>query len=100
MIEDSALLPGLSPVDALDIHARFDGGALSSDGGVLVLREIEQRLGLAGTLAGCLRDMREPSRARYTYSSMIRARILAIACGYEDCDDLNDFASCDRTHPP
>ena len=46
MTEDTLFLPGLSPVESLDIHARFDGGALSSDGGVQVLREIERRLAL------------------------------------------------------
>ena len=40
MSDDTPLLPGLSPVEGLDIHARFDGGALSSDGGVLLLRDV------------------------------------------------------------
>jgi hypothetical protein len=44
MSHDTPILPGLSPVDRFDIHARFDGGALSSDGGVLLLREIERRM--------------------------------------------------------
>ncbi len=44
MSHDTPILPGLSPVDRFDIHARFDGGALSSDGGVLLLREIERRI--------------------------------------------------------
>jgi len=86
---DSPMLPGLSPVDGLDIHARFDGGALSSDGGVLLLREIERKAGLADVLASCLTDQRDPSRVVHSYASMIRARELAIACGYEDCDDLD-----------
>jgi hypothetical protein len=91
MTEDSLFLPGLSPVDGLDIHARFDGGSLSSDGGVLLLREIEQGLNFADTLAACLRDERDPLRIRHTYSSMTRSRLLAIACGYEDCDDLDEL---------
>jgi hypothetical protein len=45
MPHDTPILPGLSPIDGLDIHARFDGGALSSDGGVLVLRELERKMG-------------------------------------------------------
>ncbi len=44
--------PGLSPVGGKLVVARFDGGCLSSDAGVLVLREIEQRLGVAERLAG------------------------------------------------
>jgi hypothetical protein len=89
MSDDTPLLPGLSPVEGLDIHARFDGGALSSDGGVLLLREIERRLGLADVLASCLADRRDPARTQHSHASMIRARVMAIACGYEDCDDLD-----------
>ncbi len=80
MTEDTLFLPGLSPVDGLDIHARFDGGSLSSDGGVLLLREIERGLNFADTLAACLHDRRDRLRTRHTYSSMIRSRLLAIAC--------------------
>ena len=51
MDEITAYLPGLSPVENKELCVRFDGGRLSSDGGVLVLREIEKRLGLAARLA-------------------------------------------------
>ena len=91
MTEDCLFLSGLSPVDNLDIHARFDGGSLSSDGGVLVLRQIEQGLNFADTLAACLHDKRDPLRTRHSYASMIRSRLLAIACGYEDCDDHDEL---------
>jgi hypothetical protein len=54
-------LPGLSPVSGKSVVAKFDGGLLlSSDGGVLVLREVEQRLGVADRLAACLVDPRAP----------------------------------------
>jgi len=91
MQEDNLFLPGLSPVGRHEIHARFDGGALSSDGGVLILREIEKRLNFAGTLASCLHDKRDASRTIHDYATMIRARTFAIACGYEDCDDLDEL---------
>lgn len=50
MNETTPYLPGLSPVAGKELHARFDGGRLSSDGGVLLLREIENGLGLAARL--------------------------------------------------
>ena len=53
-------LPGLSPVSGKTIIAKFDGGLLSSDGGILVLREIEQRLRIAGRMAACIKDPRAP----------------------------------------
>jgi hypothetical protein len=57
-VESTPALPGLSPVCGKPILARFDGGQLSSDGGVLALREIETRLGLANRLAACVADGR------------------------------------------
>ena len=62
MDQNTRFLPGLSPVEGRYLHADFDGGALSSDGGVLVLREIERRLGIADVLASCLADHRDPTR--------------------------------------
>ena len=47
MVDPTLLLPGLSPIEGKEIVARFDGGRLSSDGGLLVLREIEQQLNVA-----------------------------------------------------
>jgi hypothetical protein len=52
MTEATLFLPGLSPVSGKTITATFDGGTLSSNGGVLLLREIEKRLGLARCAAG------------------------------------------------
>ncbi len=89
MQEDTLFLPGLSPIGSLDIHARFDGGSLSSDGGVLVLREIEKRLDFVGRLASCLHDRRDGKRTVHDHATMIRSRMFAIACGHEDCDDLD-----------
>ena len=91
MTNNTLFLPGLSPVKNLELHARFDGGALSSDGGVLLLREVERRLNFADTIAACLFDERDRTRTLHAYSTMIRERIFAIACGYEDCDDLDEL---------
>ena len=82
-------LPGLSPVAAKSLTATFDAGRLSSDGGVIVLREIATRLRLAETITGPLRDERDPARIRHRYAEMAMARMLMIAAGYEDCDDVD-----------
>ena len=89
MDETIPYLPGLSPVGGKELCARFDGGRLSSDGGVLLLREIERRLGIAELLACRVTDERDPASTTHSYADMIRARLFAIACGYEDCDDLD-----------
>jgi hypothetical protein len=53
------------------------------------LREIERRLGIAELLGSRVTDERDPASTTHTYADMIRARLFAIACGYEDCDDLD-----------
>jgi hypothetical protein len=89
MTEATLFLPGLSPIGGKEITATFDGGQLSSDGGVLILREFEKRLGIAAMLSGHVPDKRDPGRIIHTHADMIRARLFAIASGYEDCDDLD-----------
>ena len=73
------------------VSAAFDGGRLSSDGGVLLLAQAERRMGMAARLAGCIADPRDQSRVDHDFADMIRVRMLAIACGYEDCDDLDSL---------
>ena len=60
--ESIPMLPGLSPVGGKVIVARFDGGGMSSDGGLLALREVEQRLAIVDRPAAFICDPREPSR--------------------------------------
>jgi hypothetical protein len=84
-------LPGLSPVEGKPIIARFDGGALSSDGGLLALREIEERLGIAQRLAACIDDPRAPERIQHSLAEMLRFRLLMIAAGYEDGNDAGSL---------
>jgi Transposase DDE domain group 1 len=84
-------LPGLSPVSGKAIVAKFDGGLLSSDGGVLVLREIEQRLRVADRMAACIEDPRAPDLITHTLAEIIRFRLLMIAAGYEDGNDASSL---------
>ena len=89
----SPLLSGLSPVDGKPVIARFDGEYLSSDGGLFVLREVEQRLNVAQRLAACIRDPRDPSRVVHRLDAIIRTRMLMIAAGYEDGNDADSLRS-------
>ncbi|MCA3775589.1 MAG: IS1380 family transposase [Roseomonas sp.] len=91
MTETTPSLPGLSPVSGKSLIARFDGGDMSSDGGLLALREIEARLGVAGRLAACLRDLRAPERIRHGVAEMLRFRLLMIAAAYEDGNDADSL---------
>lgn len=87
MVDPTLPLPGLSPVEGKAVVARFDGGRLSSDGGLLVLREIEQRLKVADRLAACIDDPRDSGSTLHTVADIIRFRLLMIAAGYEDGND-------------
>ena len=87
MSNDTPILPGLSPVCDRDIHARFDGGRMSSNGGALLLREAGRGFNFGAMLADCISDERDPTRVVHSYASMIDARAIGIACGHEDCDD-------------
>jgi hypothetical protein len=95
MVETTPLLPGLSPVCGKVVAARFDGGALSSDAGLLALREVERRLDVAGRLAACIDDPRDPARTVHRVADIVRFRMLMIAAGYEDGIDANAL----RTDP-
>lgn len=87
---DPALsFPSMPAVSGKKVTAAFDGGRISSDGGVLLLAQAERRLGIAGRLAAHIRDRRDPARVRHPLPDILFARYLAIAAGYEDADDLD-----------
>ena len=75
--------------------AAFDGGRITADGGVLLLGMVERQLGIAAKLARLIADPRNPAFVTHSVDDILRARILAIACGYEDVDDLDHL----RTEP-
>ena len=89
--EVTPVLPDLSPVCGRPTEARFDGGMMSSDGGLLVLRQIEQRLGIARRLAAWIQDPRAPERIAHGLDEIIRFRMLMIAAGYEDGNDADSL---------
>ena len=86
-------LPGLSSVSGKSIVVKFDGGLLSSDGGILALREVEQRLRVADRLAACLVDPRAAEQITHSLADIIRFRLLMISAGYEDGIDANSLRS-------
>src|SRR5512139_2365975 len=89
MTEDTPLPFSFPAVGRKKITAAFDGGRITSDAGVMLLGQAERRLGLADKLAAVIADPRNPLLITHSLASIFRARILAIACGYEDADDLD-----------
>jgi Transposase DDE domain group 1 len=89
-MEQDTLLPfELPAVARKKVSVAFDGGMLSSDSGVLLLREVERRLGIAARLVACLKDGRDADRIEHRLEEMLRLRMFAIAAGYEDANDCN-----------
>ena len=73
------------------ITAAFDGGEISSDAGVMLLREADDQLGLTATLGGLLRDVRQSGKVFHQLPEMLAQRVYQISCGYEDCNDADDL---------
>jgi hypothetical protein len=94
--DDNTRLPfSLPTLCKKKITAAFDGGQISSDGGVLLLAGADRRLGLIETLAGLIRDDRNAALVTHPMADILRERVFAIACGYPDANDLDDL----RTDP-
>lgn len=89
-MSNPSVLPFAFPsVRCKELTAAFDGGRFTSDNGVLLLAQTARRLGIAEKLAAVIPDRRDPSRVVHPLREILLARILAIACGYEDADDLD-----------
>ncbi|PIE51491.1 hypothetical protein CSA37_10810 [Candidatus Fermentibacteria bacterium] len=66
---------------------KFDGGYVSTDGGALLLREVEARTGVISELADCFQDHRNPALIEHTVEELVAQRVYSLALGYEDLDD-------------
>src|SRR6266480_196354 len=94
MSNDNLLPFSFPAVQRKKITAAFDGGRITSDGGVMLLAQAERHLGIADRLARVIPDRRDQDQVTHLLPDILRARIFAIACGYEDADDL-DRLRCD-----
>jgi hypothetical protein len=75
------------------VVVEFTAPEASSDSGLLLLREVDRRLGLTRRLAACLHDGREPGKVRHELQTLVLQRVLQIAAGYEDCNDADRLRS-------
>jgi hypothetical protein len=75
------------------VIADFDGGQMSSDAGLLLLREVEQQLGIINSLSDVIYDARDARYVRHSVNEMMMQRVSQIASGYEDADDVSQIAS-------
>jgi len=75
------------------IEANFEGGDLSSDGGLLLLRRVDERIGLSRAAAAVLSDPRDPARITHSLRDLLAQRIYGLCCGYEDLNDHDTLRS-------
>jgi hypothetical protein len=78
-------------VEGRSVVAEFDGGALTSDAGGLLLGAVDQRLGLVRRIARCFRDARDPRLVEHSVATLIGQRVFGIALGYEDLNDHDEL---------
>ena len=84
-----------APLKGKKITARFDEPRVSSDGGVLYMREVDRQIGLIDTLVAAIEDNRRQSHISHQLAELFRQRTYQIGCGYEDADDCDHL----RTDP-
>jgi hypothetical protein len=87
MTECSETSYAFQPLGARAVTSRFNGGYVTSDGGALLLREVERKTGLLHRFAACFTDQRAPARIEHTVEDLIKQRVYALALGYEDLND-------------
>ena len=95
--ECSQFVFGFHPQKRREIRAQFDGGAITSDGGGLLLREVEKRVGILRQFSACFTDYRNPDRIEHTVEELVAQRVYGLALGYED---LNDHEELRNDCPP
>jgi len=74
------------------VVSEFDQAHASSDGGAVLLKALDERLGLSDTLAGCLTDRRQPGKVKHSLKELFQHRMFTIACGYADTNDAARLA--------
>ena len=73
------------------VQGAFDGGHISSDGGAVLLHEVDLRLGITERPAGCFSDYRDRALIEHSVLDLVRQRVYGIALGYEDLNDHDDL---------
>ena len=89
--ECSADLFGFAPVDGREVVAAFDGGAISSDAGALLLGATDRAIGMMDRFAACFHDVRRPEWTEHEVVTLVGQRVFGIALGYEDLNDHDDL---------
>lgn len=80
-----------SPISGFSVRADFDGGALSSDFGPILLHGVERQIGMIQRMAAAIHDRRHPSYINHSLTDLLSQRVFQVACGYADGNDANSL---------
>ena len=90
-MEDTKQLVLFKEISGKKVEVEFDGGEMSSDAGLLFLRELESELGVIGRVADVVRDRRHAGYVKHELLELTTQRVFQIAAGYEDGNDCNEL---------
>jgi len=93
MRKDNQLQLDFPTIFGKKVEATFDGGNITSDGGVLFLRMIEDQTRIVGRIVSCLPEGRDKRYVQHSLRELVEQRVYQISCGYEDANDCNDLRS-------
>ena len=79
------------PLNRRQVRGQFDGGAITTDAGGLLLREVEKRTGIIAQFAACFTDHRDPARIEHGVEELVAQRVYGLALGYEDLNDHEEL---------
>jgi hypothetical protein len=81
-----------------EIQAQFNGGAITTEGGGLLLREVQKRIGIVPQFAACFQDYRNADLIEHTLEELVAKRVYGLALGYEDPNDHEELRREASTH--
>ena len=82
---------GFAPVEGREVVAAFDGGAMTSDAGALLLGETDRAIGMMRRFAACFHDVRQQDLIEHEVVTLVGQRVFGIALGYEDLNDHDEL---------
>jgi hypothetical protein len=90
---NTALTLDFPSVSGKEVTVRFDGGDITSDAGAILLGQADRKTGLLDAVAAVLKDNRQAAKVLHPLVTLMRQRVIGIACGYEDANDFDTLAS-------
>jgi len=93
LADNTSLKLDFPSVSGKEVIACFDGGDITSDAGAVLVGQADRKIGLIDAMVAVIKDSRQASKVVHSLSTILRQRVVGIACGYEDANDFDTLAS-------